>query len=267
MSGIFISYRRDDSRHAAGRLYDFLKDSFPQERIFLDVTDVEFGKDFVKTIEENISDCDVAIVLIGQGWISLKNDQNQRRIEESNDIVRFEIETSLRKGVRVIPVLIDDAAMPAAEYLPSPLKSLATLQAFSLTYGNFRQDVKKLIEHITSRGGWEAYFEKISRSSWTYSSFSIQIHKVGERHRLEYNEGTNIVGFIVIGLTSLASYGNGSEIKLDGKLIKVLAFKGGKHFVKFKINPHSNEFKLEFRGGKAKELKLWVDTRLLLEEI
>ena len=55
MGGIFISYRRDDSRHAAGRLYDLLKEAFPQERIFLDVTDVEFGKDFVKTIEENLS--------------------------------------------------------------------------------------------------------------------------------------------------------------------------------------------------------------------
>ena len=94
---------------------------------------------------------------------------------------------------------------------------------------------------------------------------SIRIHKVGEHHRLEYKERTNIVGTLVIGLTSLFSFGELSVIELDGKQIEALAFKSGKHSVKFKIDPHPNEFKLEFRGGKAKELKLWVDRSLLLE--
>ena len=42
-AGIFISYRRDDSRHAAGRLADDLSQAFGAERIFRDIEGIELG--------------------------------------------------------------------------------------------------------------------------------------------------------------------------------------------------------------------------------
>jgi hypothetical protein len=44
--GVFISYRRGESRHVAGRLADRLIDRFCAERIFMDVQAIEPGTDF-----------------------------------------------------------------------------------------------------------------------------------------------------------------------------------------------------------------------------
>ncbi len=43
---IFISYRRDDSAGYARLIYDRLNARFPQ-RVFMDVTGIEAGADFV----------------------------------------------------------------------------------------------------------------------------------------------------------------------------------------------------------------------------
>jgi hypothetical protein len=50
MSGqIFISYRRDDASHPAGRLYDHLALNFPS-RIFMDIDNLNPGEDFAEAI-------------------------------------------------------------------------------------------------------------------------------------------------------------------------------------------------------------------------
>jgi hypothetical protein len=49
---IFVSYRREDSQHAAGRLVDRLTQSFGKDRIFMDVDAIEPGLDFVEVIGE-----------------------------------------------------------------------------------------------------------------------------------------------------------------------------------------------------------------------
>lgn len=51
MAGIFISYRREDSRHAAGRLVDRLAQVFPREQLFMDIDAIEPGLDFLKVVD------------------------------------------------------------------------------------------------------------------------------------------------------------------------------------------------------------------------
>ena len=46
VGNIFISYRRDDSAYAAGRLYDRLSARFGEENIFMDVEGLDPGEDF-----------------------------------------------------------------------------------------------------------------------------------------------------------------------------------------------------------------------------
>jgi hypothetical protein len=66
MSGsIFISYRRDDSRHVAGRLYERLAKSFHRSRLFMDIDSIEPGVDFPKVINERVSRCRVLLAVIG----------------------------------------------------------------------------------------------------------------------------------------------------------------------------------------------------------
>ena len=40
MSGVFISYRSDDTSYVAGRLYDALAEALSDERVFRDVDDI-----------------------------------------------------------------------------------------------------------------------------------------------------------------------------------------------------------------------------------
>ena len=49
---VFISYRREDCPGHAGRLFDHLRARFGAASVFMDVTDIEAGVDFVDVIQE-----------------------------------------------------------------------------------------------------------------------------------------------------------------------------------------------------------------------
>jgi hypothetical protein len=48
--GIFVSYRRQETSHLAGRLYDRLADRFGEGQVFIDVDAIEPGVDFAEEI-------------------------------------------------------------------------------------------------------------------------------------------------------------------------------------------------------------------------
>ncbi len=54
MGTIFISYRREESAGHAGRIYDHLRERFGRDRVFMDVTAIEPGVDFVETIDRAV---------------------------------------------------------------------------------------------------------------------------------------------------------------------------------------------------------------------
>jgi hypothetical protein len=51
---IFLSYRREDTRHMAGRLADHLNFRFGPGTVFMDVDAIEPGADFMKSIAEAV---------------------------------------------------------------------------------------------------------------------------------------------------------------------------------------------------------------------
>src|SRR5215469_5622770 len=149
MSGkIFISYRRDDSSPWAGRLSDRLSNQFPSNEIFMDVDSVDLGEDFVNTIEKTVGSCDVLIAVIGKGWLTSRDQEGKRRLENSEDYVRTEIATALRRGIRVIPVLVEGASMPRAGDLPDDLKALSRRNALQLSHDRFRGDSERLVSAV-----------------------------------------------------------------------------------------------------------------------
>jgi hypothetical protein len=116
--GIFISYRREDSGGYAGRIYDRLATGLDRKNVFMDVDNIEPGVDFVDVLTEHVSKCDALVAVIGKNWISAVDKSNRTRLEDPHDLVRIEIEAARKRGVRVIPVLVDGAAMPKAADLP-----------------------------------------------------------------------------------------------------------------------------------------------------
>ena len=90
------------------------------------------GEDFVKAMSAAISSCPVFLAVIGTQWLSLAARDGTRRLDDEHDHVRSEIVEALQRGVRVIPVLVQNAGMPRADDLPAPLAALASRNAIAL---------------------------------------------------------------------------------------------------------------------------------------
>jgi TPR repeat protein len=146
MSGqIFVSYRREDAPSAAGWLYERLKEHFARDQIFLDVDNIPPGVDFVEAIDKSVSACDVFIAVIGRRWLVVRDAKWRRRLNNPKDFVRLEITTALKRGIRVIPVLVEGASMPRPDELPNELKPLVRRNALTVSPDRFRTDAERLI--------------------------------------------------------------------------------------------------------------------------
>ena len=140
---IFLSYRRGDTMHVAGRLGDRLSEHFAH--VFMDIDTIEPGLDFTEAIRSAIARSDVLLALIGVGWLTAEDEQGRPRLHDPRDWVVEEIAAGLRGGLRVIPVLVDGARMPRESELPLALASLASRQAITLRYDSFGSDTRRLI--------------------------------------------------------------------------------------------------------------------------
>ena len=143
---IFISYRRQETAWAAGRLDDALVQHFPAEQVFKDVDSIEPGEDFVERITAAVASCDVLLALIGPQWVTITDENGRRRLDDPKDWVRLEIETALTRKIRVIPILVDDARMPHATQLPATLAALVRRNAVEINPETF--DTKRLITAV-----------------------------------------------------------------------------------------------------------------------
>ena len=149
MSGqIFISYRRDDASSAAGRLYDRLLKHFQQNQIFMDIDNLEPGVDFVEAIEASVSSCDVLVAVVGRHWLNVSDEEGKRRLDNPQDWVVLEIGTALKRGIRVIPVLVEGAVMPREGQLPEELKTLVRRQALAISNDRFGTDSERLVRVV-----------------------------------------------------------------------------------------------------------------------
>jgi hypothetical protein len=145
-AGIFISYRHTDALPHARLLQINLRERFPKAPVFMDLDSIEVGVDFAKVIGDAIKACGVMVVLIGPQWATLTNEEGRRRLDEPDDYVRFEVRTALRRGVRIIPVLVEGARPPRPQELPPDLRRLARLNALDMSCDHrYQFDADRLI--------------------------------------------------------------------------------------------------------------------------
>lgn len=129
MANVFISYRRTDTTAGyASWIYHELADQIGRDRVFMDMDSLPLGVDFVEHVEQAIARADVALILIGPGWLSAAGETGNRRLDDRNDFVRIEVATALRSSSRVIPVFVDGAQMPQPDELPDDLRLLTRRQ-------------------------------------------------------------------------------------------------------------------------------------------
>jgi formylglycine-generating enzyme required for sulfatase activity len=146
--GIFVSYRRQETSHLAGRLSDRLADRFGEGQVFMDVDAIEPGVDFAEEISRAVAACKVLLAVIGPNWLTATDQRGRRRLDDPDDLVRLEIEAALARNVRVIPILVEGAVMPDRQDLPESLARLARLNAPSMRHETFRSDAGRLVTAI-----------------------------------------------------------------------------------------------------------------------
>jgi TIR domain len=143
---LFVCYRRADTASEAGRLKDAIASAYGPQAVFIDIEGLRLGTDFVKAIEEQVATCAVVIVMIGRNW--LKATGRRRRLDDPADMVRAEIASALRQEIPVIPVLVQDAAMPAEKSLPEDVRQLARRTGIALRHDLWREGVERLLKEL-----------------------------------------------------------------------------------------------------------------------
>jgi hypothetical protein len=148
---IFISYRRQDtSGYALGLRREFIQSqSLSSVQVFLDSASLAPGVRWREEIRGWLSGCEVMLVLIGDEWLVTRD--GQKKIEQENDSVHFELELVLgRRDIKIIPVLVEEATMPSPGMLPPSVRGLCEYEATAIHDNSYDPDVNRLIERLSA---------------------------------------------------------------------------------------------------------------------
>src|SRR5262249_26515036 len=148
VSGVFINYRGEDSDTAAVLIDRELAARFGSDRVFLDCRSIPAGTDFVAELLGRLRACSVLVGVIGPRWLTLTDPARRRRIDDPRDWIRREIFEAFTHGLRVIPVVTDDVALPAEADLPAEIAGLSRRQYVPLRRRYTSVDLAFLVEAI-----------------------------------------------------------------------------------------------------------------------
>ena len=149
---IFISYRREPDQYVAGQLSRDLRAVFGESQVIRDKESIAGGVSWKQYVLKEIGKSSVLLVLIGKDWSNVRDTGGTRRLDEVDDPLCLEIGDAIRDGASIIPLLLEDAQMPAAAELPASLKMLAELKALDLRDSDWEEDVARLVQRLESLG-------------------------------------------------------------------------------------------------------------------
>jgi hypothetical protein len=149
---VFVSYRREESAHVAGRIYDHLEREFGVGNVFFDVEDIPVGVDFRSHIRNALLKSQALVLVMGKQWADRFRGSAtwfSWRVSRTIDYVRVEIELALDHNVRILPLLVDGAHMPSETDLPAKISQICYYQAAPIRAGrDFRLDIARVVEAI-----------------------------------------------------------------------------------------------------------------------
>ncbi len=179
MSRIVISYRRADNEAIVGRIRDKLASHYGESAVFMDVDSIPFGVDFRKHIETVLHQGEVVLAVMGPNWIG-PVDGGRPRIFEETDPVRIEVETALQRGIPVVPVLVNGAAMPKPADLPDAIRNLSFRNAAEVELGrDFHQHMDRLIQSLDRGLGRVGPDKRRGRRRWVAALAAVLILAAG----------------------------------------------------------------------------------------
>lgn len=152
LTKIFVSYRREPDQYVAGHLSHELRALFGESQVIRDKESIAGGVSWKQYVLNEIGSGSVLLVLIGKEWSNVRDTTGNRRLDKPDDPLRLEIGAAIRDGAAIIPLLLEDAKMPAADELPPQLALLAELNALYLRDGDWEDDVARLVQRLEGLG-------------------------------------------------------------------------------------------------------------------
>jgi hypothetical protein len=132
-------------------LHDALASTFGRRNVFMDVSDIGVGTDFVDQVERAISTSDASLVVIGPDWLGATDSEGRRRLDDPDDHVRSEVRSVLASPNPVVPVLVGKASLPSEDELPDDIAMLARRQAVELSDETWSEDVEMLVRRLEGK--------------------------------------------------------------------------------------------------------------------
>jgi hypothetical protein len=156
MSGrVFINYRKALNKTEARLLQNTLEKHFGRRGVFRDESGLEAGKNWLRELEREVDKSSILVALIGHGWANIGYKEGDefagafvRRLDNPDDFVRFEIARALSRGIPIVPVLIDGAALPETTALPRQLQPLTWPQAAIWRNESYEADGEALAKRL-----------------------------------------------------------------------------------------------------------------------
>lgn len=150
INSVFISYRRNTASTVAANFRFILKTRLGNHVLFRDMESIPPGDEFRQVITDAIHKCRVFLLLIDPSWCT---NIGRKRLEDSNDFIRFELKLGLAKrpSIRIIPILINGVISLRDVKLPGDFKCLHTLQSVQLGEGeHYDSSIERIIRRITA---------------------------------------------------------------------------------------------------------------------
>ncbi|WP_424185891.1 hypothetical protein ACOBQX_29115 [Actinokineospora sp. G85] len=116
---------------------------FGETEVFRASRSVKAGDQYPLTIWRALTECVVMLVVVGPGWAD--DFAKGGRSVDGLDWVHFEVDTALRRGVVVIPVLLANTPRLRAESLPNEISELAFRKAVTFEHRHIERDVNHII--------------------------------------------------------------------------------------------------------------------------
>ncbi|MGW5714743.1 tetratricopeptide repeat protein [Amycolatopsis sp. NPDC003865] len=145
---VFINYRNADTAFGAAATYEFLAERLGKDRVFLDNQSLAPGDDYPRLLRTALESARLLLVLIGPAWLNAGPTGSGLTIAREHDWVRYEIRRALIRGIPIVPVLLDGAALPDAKLLPVDIRRLVHHQTMQVRHRHFAADLRLLAERV-----------------------------------------------------------------------------------------------------------------------
>jgi hypothetical protein len=148
MTTIYLSYRSDDISATGESAVQALARRYGAANLIVDMPAKATDADYMLALDHAIKHADVVLALIGVHWLRATDATGRRKLENTADVVRFELATALQRRKPLLVLLSDGAVMPAIAELPAALDDLPQQPAHPLTAAHLTGDLDRLFHDI-----------------------------------------------------------------------------------------------------------------------